>query len=99
VISHPGGGARSRLHRVGLYLGLVDVPRPDEGLTYQQRVRAAWRRQWRSNWPFWLWLLVVLVVSASVRWYVTVLLGAGLGAVLVVLAAIWQVHRERARGR
>jgi hypothetical protein len=92
-----GSDARRRLHRAGLYLGLVGETRLDDGLTYRQRLRTNWQRQWRSNCAFSLWFLVVISVSDLVRWYVTALVAVGLGAGFSVLAAVWQTRRDRRR--
>jgi hypothetical protein len=85
----------SRFRRTAGYLGLIDSPpQSDDGLSFRQRVLQSWRRE-LSHWPFWLWFVVVGTVAGSARWYITILIAVGLGIGLVVLAALWQIRRDR----
>ena len=86
--------APGRVRKVGLYVGLVREPRPDDGLSYGRRLRATLR----SQWLYYLWFGVVITLSDSVRWDVTLLVAVVLGLVFLVIAALWQKRQERRNG-
>jgi hypothetical protein len=88
-------GSAGGFRRAARFFGLIEArPQPDEGLSFRQRVWRSGRRELRQ-WPFWLWVVVVFTLANSARWYVTLSVALGLGIGLVVLAALWQVRRER----
>jgi hypothetical protein len=85
----------SGFRRAASYLGLIESrPRLDDGLSFGQRLRKNGRRE-LGQLPFWLWVVVVCTMTDSARWYITLLVALSLGIGLVVLAALWQVRRDR----